>query len=145
MWGGPRPAGEHAQHALSPITRYRWYLKDMTAPALAVTNPAKLDSDRSAMVSAHCHSQRLPHPEERIRTILGDGDPYDPGKNLRSFTSRWRGIQSGRFQFCHALLGGWLASPTAYEYQGMTRLEMFYRGPIRCADHVHLLSLHARR
>ena len=56
------PAGEHAQRALSPLTRVRWHLKDETAPSLAVTNPARLDSDRSAMVCGHCHGQRIPDP-----------------------------------------------------------------------------------
>ena len=58
------PAGEHAQHALSPVTRYRWHVKDPGAPSIAVTNPAKLDSDRSAMVCGHCHGQRLPEPRD---------------------------------------------------------------------------------
>src|SRR5215813_5697622 len=44
------PAGEHAQHALSPVTRYRWHMEDSSAPNISVTNPAKLNSDRSAMV-----------------------------------------------------------------------------------------------
>ena len=105
------PAGQHAQQALSPITRYRWHLKDKTAPMLAVTNPAKLDSDRSAMVCAHCHAQRLPDPEDRIRTILSDGDPYDPGKNLRSFYRPVeRDSRVGDFSF-GTLLVGRLASP----------------------------------
>ena len=79
------PAGEHAQRALSPVTRYLWHLKSPGAPPVAVTNPAKLDSDRSAMVCGHCHGQRVPEPRDRIRTMMSDGDPYDAGKNLLEF------------------------------------------------------------
>ena len=100
------PAGEHAQRALSPVTRYLWHVKDPGAPPVAVTNPAKLDSDRSAMVCGHCHGQRLPEPRERIRTMMSDGDPYDPGKNLLEFykTGAARGQDRG-LQFCVPLLG----------------------------------------
>jgi hypothetical protein len=31
------PAGEHAQRAISPVTRYRWHVKDPGAPPVAVT------------------------------------------------------------------------------------------------------------
>ena len=35
------PAGEHAQRALSPVTRYRWQLKDQIAPARSVIQPSQ--------------------------------------------------------------------------------------------------------
>jgi predicted CXXCH cytochrome family protein len=123
------PAGEHAQRALSPITRYRWHLGDKTAPALAVVDPAKLDSDRSAMICAHCHAQRLPHPDDRIRTILSDGDPYDAGKDLRTF---YRPVQRdskiGAFSFASRFWKDGSPRLTAYEYQGMTRSRCFTAG-----------------
>jgi hypothetical protein len=35
------PAGEHAQRALSPVTRYLWHVKDPSASPLAVVNPTR--------------------------------------------------------------------------------------------------------
>src|SRR5215210_6175071 len=40
------PAGEHAQRALSPVTRYEWKLRGENAPPRSVVHPARLDSDR---------------------------------------------------------------------------------------------------
>ena len=80
------PAGEHAQRALSPRDSISLACEGSEPrPPLAVTNPAKLDSDRSTMVCGHCHGQRLPDPLQNIRTMMSDGDPYDPGENLRDF------------------------------------------------------------
>jgi len=123
------PAGGHAQRALSPVTRYLWHVKDPGAPPVAVTNPAKLDSDRSAMVCGHCHGQRLPEPRERIRTMMSDGDPYDPGKNLLEF---YRPVQRedkiGDFSFAPRFWADGSPRLTAYEYQGMTRSTCFRAG-----------------
>ena len=123
------PAGGHAQRALSPVTRYLWHVKDPSAPTVAVTNPAKLDSDRSAMVCGHCHGQRLPEPRERIRTMMSDGDPYDPGKNLLEF---YRPVQRedkiGDFSFAPRFWADGSPRLTAYEYQGMTRSTCFRAG-----------------
>lgn len=123
------PAGEHAQRALSPVTRYRWHVKDPGAPLIAVTNPAKLDSDRSAMVCGHCHGQRLPEPRQRIRTMMSHGDPYDPGKNLLEF---YRPVQRedtiGDFSFAPRFWADGSPRLTAYEYQGMTRSKCFRAG-----------------
>jgi predicted CXXCH cytochrome family protein len=123
------PAGEHAQRALSPLTRSRWHLKDASAAPLAVTNPARLDSDRSAMVCGHCHGQRLPDPTDRIRTILSDGDPYDAGKNLREFyIPVQRDAKVGSFSFASRFWADGSPRLTAYEYQGMTRSQCFRAG-----------------
>ena len=123
------PAGEHAQRALSPVTRYRWYVKDVGAPPIAVVNPVKLDSDRSAMVCGHCHGQRLPEPRARIRPVMSDGDPYDPGKNLLEF---YRPVQRedkvGDFSFASRFWADGSPRLTAYEYQGMTRSKCYRAG-----------------
>jgi predicted CXXCH cytochrome family protein len=123
------PAGEHAQHALSPMTRYLWHVKDPKAPALAVTNPAKLDSDRSAMVCGHCHGQRLPEPRDRVHEMMSDGDPYDAGKNLLEF---YRPVQRedkiGSFSFASRFWKDGSPRLTAYEYQGLTRSKCFRAG-----------------
>ena len=123
------PAGEHAQRALSPIVRYRWHLRDSTAAPIAVTNPAKLDSDRSAMICGHCHGQRLPDPPDRIRTILSNGDPYDAGEDLRKF---YKAVQHddqvGDFSFASRFWADGSPRLTAYEYQGMTGSQCFRGG-----------------
>ena len=123
------PTGEHAQRALSPVTRYLWHVKDANAPAVAVINPAKLDSDRSAMVCGHCHGQRLPEPRDRIHTMMSDGDPYDAGKNLLEF---YRPVQRedkiGSFSFGSRFWRDGSPRLTAYEYQGMTRSKCFRAG-----------------
>lgn len=123
------PAGEHAQQALSPVTRYRWHLNDKTAPPVAVINPAKLDSDRSAMICGHCHGQRLPEPRGRIRPMMSDGDPYDAGENLLEF---YRPVQRddkiGEFSFASRFWKDGSPRLTAYEYQGMTRSKCFRAG-----------------
>ncbi len=123
------PTGEHAQRALSPLTRYRWHLHDKSAPLIAVTNPARLDSDRSAMVCGHCHGQRLPDPTDRIRPILSNGDPYDAGENLRKF---YKPIQQdshvGSYDFATRFWADGSPRLTAYEYQGLTRSACFTGG-----------------
>jgi predicted CXXCH cytochrome family protein len=123
------PAGEHAQRALSLVTRYRWHLSDRSAPSIAVTNPARLDSDRSAMVCGHCHGQRLPEPTGRIRTILSDGDPYDAGRDLLEFYKPLqREAKVGEVGFAQRFWSDGSPRLTAYEYQGMTRSRCFRAG-----------------
>ena len=133
------PAGEHAQRALSPVTRYRWQWKEQSASARLVTNPDRLDSDRSAMICGHCHGQRIPEPPQRIRPMMSRGDPFDPGKNLREFykpVQRETKMESSesphgeRISFSFATRFWPDGSPrlTAYEYQGMTRSKCFTAG-----------------
>ena len=86
---------------------------------LSVTNPAKLNSDRSAMVCGHCHGQRLPEPRDRIHTMMSDGDPYDPGKNLLEF---YRPVQRedkiGSFSFASRFWQDGSPRLTAYDIRG---------------------------
>lgn len=122
-------AGEHAQEALSPLTRYRWHLHDPTAPAIHVVNPAKVDSDRAAMICAHCHAQRLPDPADRIRPILSEGDPYDAGENLRKFYRPVeRDSKVGDFSFASRFWPDGSPRLTAYEYQAMTSSRCYLDG-----------------
>ena len=134
------PAGEHAQRALSPVTRYLWHVKDPSAPPIAVTNPAKLDSDRSAMVCGHCHGQRLPEPRERIRPMMSDGDPYDPGKNLLEF---YRPVQRedkiGDFSFASPLLGRRFSSSYRIRVSRDDALNMLSRRQARPPHHLHFM------
>lgn len=123
------PAGEHAQRALSPVTRYWWKLKEQDGPPRAVVHPAKLDSDRSAMVCGHCHGQRIPQPLDRIRPMMSVGDPYDAGKDLHEFykpVQREDKVES--FSYASRFWEDGSPRLTAYEYQGMTRSKCFTAG-----------------
>lgn len=123
------PTGQHAQQALDPATRYRWHLGQPKAEELAVVNPARLDSDRALQVCAHCHGQRLPEPEGRIREIMTKGDPYDPGEDLRTF---YRPVQAnvklGPVDFSTRFWKDGSPRLTAYEYQALTRSKCFTAG-----------------
>ncbi len=140
------PAGEHAQRALSPVTRYLWHVKDPGAPPVAVTNPAKLDSDRSAMVCGHCHGQRLPEPRERIRTMMSDGDPYDPGKNLLEF---YRPVQRedkiGAFSFAPRFWAGRLSPSNRIRVSRDDALDMLSRWQAGPTHHLYFMPRNARR
>jgi predicted CXXCH cytochrome family protein len=123
------PGGKHAQKALSPVTRYRWYLGDITAAAMAITNPSRLDSDRAAMICAHCHAQRLPNPAGRIRTILSEGDPFNAGQDLKEFYQPvQRDSKVGEFSFAPRFWNDGSPRLTAYEYQAMIRSKCFTAG-----------------
>ncbi len=123
------PAAEHAQRALSPLTRYGWHLDLASTAPTGVTNPAKIDSDRALMICAHCHGQRVPEPEERIRTILSTGDPFDAGADLRAF---FRPVQAdtkvGEFSFATRFWADGSPRLTAYESQALTRSKCFTAG-----------------
>jgi len=146
------PAGEHAQRALSPLTRLRWQSKEETAPARLVINPARLDSDRAAMVCGHCHGQRIPEPPQRIRQMMSRGDPYDAGKDLHEFykpVQREDKIESSdgphgeKVSFSFATRFWQDGSPrlTAYEYQGMTRSKCFTAG--KPGNRITCISCHS--
>jgi len=146
------PAGEHAQRALSPVTRYRWNLKEQIAPARLVTNPKKLDSDRAAMVCGHCHGQRIPEPPQRIRPMMSVGDPYDAGENLHEFykpVQREDKVESAEgphgekvsFSFATRFWPDGSPRLTAYEYQGMTRSKCFTAG--KPGNRITCISCHS--
>ena len=141
------PTGEHAQRAMSPLTRYRWHFNDSNAAPIAVVNPVKIDSDRAAMICGHCHGQRLPDPEDRIRTVLNVGDPYNASENLRQFYKPVeRDAKVGNFSFATRFWADGSPRLTAYEYQGLLHSKCFRAGkPEDTSHHVHLLSFHAWR
>lgn len=124
------PAGTHAQKALDPATRYRWHLGKPDAAETAVVHPGKLDSDRSMQVCAHCHGQRIPEPQERIRDIMSKGDPYDAGENLREFYQPVQtGLKIGPVDFSSRFWADGSPRLTAYEYQALIRSKCFTAGP----------------
>lgn len=136
------PAAAHAQAATFPLTRYRWHLGDSSAPPVAVTHPAKLDSDRSAMICGHCHGQRIPEPESRIREVLSKGDPFDAGKDLKEFYKPvQRETKVGHFSFATRFWADGSPRLTAYEYQGMLRSKCSTSG--KPGDRITCTSCHS--
>src|SRR5262245_29104747 len=87
MWHLSRPNGRARSTGSFPGNTLSLACKRSEGSLYAVTNPAKLEPDRSAMVCGHCHGQRLPEPRDRIHKMMSDGDPYDPGKILLEFYS----------------------------------------------------------
>jgi hypothetical protein len=118
---------EHAQAALSPLTRTFWRLK--SDEAANIVNPSKLASERSLMICGHCHGQRIPEPIDRIQTILTKGDPYNAGEDLSQY---YRPItnqsQIGKVSFANRFWSNGSPRLTAYEYQGLLRSKCFTRG-----------------
>lgn len=123
-------AAKHAQTALSPLNRLDWHL-DETANR-EIVQPRKLaetDSDRAMMICAHCHGQRVPAPESRIREILAKGDPFDAGEDLSQFyTSVHADTKIGNVSFESRFWADGSPRLTAYEYQGLTGSECFTNG-----------------
>lgn len=118
---------EHAQAALSPLTRTIWHLDQNRSKN--IVNPAKLPAERSMMICGHCHGQRVPEPMERIQTILTSGDPFNAGDDLAQF---YRPVshttQIGNVSFANRFWQNGSPRLTAYEYQGVLRSKCFIDG-----------------
>lgn len=123
-------AANHAQEALSPVTRAAWHLDEKENRK--IINPhklEKLDSDRSMMICGHCHGQRLPTPDNRIREILSQGDPFDAGEDLSQFYKPIHADTTvGNLSFAARFWADGSPRLTAFEYQGLTRSECFLKG-----------------
>jgi len=121
------PAATHADRAASPFTRTLWRFSDQSARD--IVNPSKLSPERSLMVCGHCHGQRVPQPIDRIREILGRGDPYNAGDDLAAnFRPVSRETKVGDFSFANRFWSNGSPRLTAYEYQGILRSACFVRG-----------------
>jgi predicted CXXCH cytochrome family protein len=121
------PAAAHADAAASPLTRTLWRLS--LGQPRQIVNPGKLGAERSLMVCGHCHGQRIPEPEERIREILAGGDPYNAGDDLAAYYRPvWRGSQVGPYSFANRFWRNGSPRLTAYEYQGLLRSKCFIDG-----------------
>jgi predicted CXXCH cytochrome family protein len=131
---------EHAQAALSPLTRTMWRLQPATAKQ--IVNPAKLTAERSLMVCGHCHGQRVPEPFDRIQTILTAGDPYNAGDDLANF---YRPVSKdtsiGNVSFANRFWDNGSPRLTAYEYQGVLRSKCFTKGDP--ANRINCLTCHS--
>ncbi|HEY8207462.1 MAG TPA: cytochrome c3 family protein [Myxococcaceae bacterium] len=121
------PGSSHADRNRNPVRRY-WLHFTGEADGTIVT-PTRLSPARSVQVCGHCHGQRLPHPSERIRQFMSEGDPFRPGDDLGTYTqplkvdSSLPGVDvTARF---------WKdGTPrlTAYEYQGLLMSKDFKGG-----------------
>ena len=120
------PAANHAEAALSPLTRTLW--RRQPTNDRSIVNPLKLSAERSLMVCGHCHGQRVPEPLDRIQSILTRGDPFNAGEDLSQF---YRPIghetQVGKVSFANRFWANGSPRLTAYEYQGLLRSRCFIK------------------
>lgn len=118
---------EHAEAARSPLTRALW--RANANSDTKIVDPLELDSDRSMMVCGHCHGQRVPEPFDRIREILGKGDPFDAGGDLSKYYRPVHADTSiGELSFANRFWSDGSPRLTAYEYQGVTGSACFLKG-----------------
>jgi predicted CXXCH cytochrome family protein len=130
---------EHAQMAGSPLTRASWFLNENADRKIVL--PPKLDTDRSMMVCAHCHGQRVPNPPDRIAEIIAKGDPFDAGEDLSTFyTPVKRDTHIGDFSFAARFWNNGSPRLTAFEYQALTRSKCFVKG--KPGNRINCLSCH---
>ena len=129
----------HAEAAASPITRAIWHLGGNSDKK--IVDPLKLDTDRSMMICGHCHGQRLPEPQERIREIMIKGDPFDAGKDLsKYYTPVHAATQIRKVSFASRFWPDGSPRLTAYEYQGITGSACFLKG--KPGDRITCASCH---
>lgn len=123
-------AAEHAETAGSPANRLNWHLDE--SADRKIVQPRKLaetDSDRAMMICGHCHGQRVPEPESRIREILQKGDPFDAGEDLgATYKAVHADTTIGKMSFESRFWADGSPRLTAYEYQGITGSECFTNG-----------------
>ena len=130
---------EHAQMAGSPAVRAEWELNENADRKIVF--PPKLDTDRSMMVCAHCHGQRVPNPPDRINEIISKGDPFDAGENLATFfTPVQRDTHIGNYSFAARFWDNGSPRLTAFEYQALTRSTCFLKG--KPGNRINCLSCH---
>jgi hypothetical protein len=120
-------AAVHADRAASPFTRTFW--RFFSGATREITNPRKLDPERSLMVCGHCHGQRIPERVDGIREILSRGDPYNAGGDLAAYYRPvWRETKIGDYSFANRFWANGSPRLTAYEYQGILRSACFTWG-----------------
>lgn len=130
---------EHAEAAANPWTRAQWHSDE--AAKTGIVNPLKLDTDRSMMICGHCHGQRVPEPQSRIREIMGKGDPFDAGENLADYYKPIHsGTKIGNNNFANRFWPNGSPRLTAYEYQGIISSNCFIKG--EKGKRINCLSCH---
>ena len=121
------PGAEHADAALSLLTRTRWKLSESTNKQ--IVHPLKLAPERALMICGHCHGQRIPEPLDRIQAILTKGDPFNAGEDLGAYYRPiTRDSHIGDVKFASRFWNNGSPRLTAYEYQGILRSRCFTRG-----------------
>ncbi|MEP6847453.1 MAG: multiheme c-type cytochrome [Acidobacteriota bacterium] len=131
---------EHADLASSPATRAAWHLDEKADTK--IVDPLKLDTDRSMMVCGHCHGQRIPQPQDRIREILGKGDPFDAGEDLSTMYAPIHQMTSiGNVSFANRFWPDGSPRLTAYEYQGILDSACFKKDTP--GNRINCLSCHS--
>lgn len=130
---------EHSDLATSPFRRALWSFS--THSDKKIVDPVKLDSDRSMMICAHCHGQRIPEPQERIREVM-TADPFDAGEDLSLFYRPiHRETTVGNVSFASRFWDNGSPRLTAHEYQSLTRSKCFTAG--KTGDRINCLSCHS--
>ena len=84
------PAEQHVRFYQSPVRRYLRYfrkLQGQDAPDPTITNPAKLEPQRSVETCAQCHSFGTWRDQEGFRR---SGVPFRPGDELDEYMSVFR-------------------------------------------------------
>ena len=111
---------EHAEKFGSPLSRV------FSGDVEKIVHPNKIDADRSTMICGHCHGQRVPEPESRIREIMTKGDPYNAGDDLSKFyLPIHQQTKIGNISFESRFWADGSPRLTAYEYQGLTNSPCF--------------------
>lgn len=130
---------EHAEAASSPITRAVWHTDEKADTR--IVDPLKLETDRSMMICGHCHGQRTPEPDDRIREIMGKGDPFDAGEDLSKFYKPIHAdTKIGNVSFANRFWPDGSPRLTAYEYQGILASACFIKG--QPGSRINCLSCH---
>lgn len=134
------PAANHAQAALSPLTRTLWRWSSISDKS--IVNPLKLSAERSLMICGHCHGQRTPDPMDRIQTILSHGDPFNAGDDLSQiYKPITRETEIGKVTFASRFWRNGSPRLTAYEYQGILRSKCFTAGKV--GERINCLTCHS--
>ncbi len=128
------PGEEHAQLNRNPLRRYFLHLTDIDDPS--ITNPRKLDADRSTYVCGQCHGQRTPKLDYLQRWVT-DGPTYRPGDDLQEHVNLvWSDseipsqVASDLFQMRFWQDG--TPRLSAYELQGTLQSQCYQKSQLTC-------------
>ncbi len=115
--------GQGAEHA----DQYNSIFAKFSNPKeTKIVQPENIDSDKSLMICGHCHGQRTPADESKIREIMSKGDPYNAGDDLSKYYKPVHAdTKIGNFSFASRFWADGSPRLTAYEYQGITASPCF--------------------
>ncbi|QQS32696.1 MAG: hypothetical protein IPM50_13710 [Acidobacteriota bacterium] len=130
---------EHAELAANPLRRNLWRFGG--GDEKKIVDPLGIDTDRSMMICGHCHGQRMPEPQTRIREILTKGDPFDAGDDLSKYYKPIHADSKlGEMTFETRFWPDGSPRLTAYEYQGLKASPCFTKG--KAGARINCLSCH---